>query len=197
MSVTVQIAAKSQAMTAVMARVMRMVDRVDSARAAAIALPIGKGGVLPAAAGALITYVWVFDQLPAGRLVSPATPAFVVRYREAPGVSPEDVAPAIVQVIGSAAGPRVVGAVRGRVDQASRATADWDLDRDLKQEVVASTLEFSSRGVATIAPVAPLPPGDYAIVFRPTGTKKFAGTSVLSDAEEGRVFGIAWLFVVR
>jgi hypothetical protein len=107
------------------------------------------------------------------------------------------VSPAIVQVIGSAAGPRVIGAVRGRVDQATRAQADWDLERDLKHEVIASKVEISPRGVARISPVAALPPGDYAVVMRPTGNKKFAGASVLDEAEEGRVFGIAWVFVVK
>ena len=136
-------------------------------------------------------------QLKGARAVSGTAPAFSVRYRDAPGFSPDDLSPAIVQVFGSAAGPRVIGAVRGRVDQATRVQADWDLERDLKHEVIASKLEIAPRGVARISPTAALPPGDYALVMRPTGNKRFAGASVLDEAEEGRAFSLAWVFVVK
>ena len=199
MTATVQVGSTSQTLAPVLARVMRIAERVDSARAAALAMPVGQGALLPTNPGATVTYVWVMDpaQLKGARAVSSATPAFTVRYRDAPGLNPDDVSPAIVHVIGSAAGPRVIGATRGRVDQATRAQADWDLERELKHDVIASKVEIASRGIARISPVAALPPGDYALVMRPTGNKKFAGASVLNEAEEGRVFGLVWAFVVK
>ena len=67
----------------------------------------------------------------------------------------------------------------------------------MKQDLVPSGVELTTRGVAKITAAGPLPPGEYAIVMRPTGNKKFAGTSVLAEAEEGRVFGMAWVFVAK
>lgn len=197
MSVAVTVGANSNALTPVLARVAKTAARVDSARAAALAMPVGQGSPLPANPGAQITYVWVVDQVAGARVVSDPKPVFVVRYRDAPGVSPEDFSPAIVRLIGTAAGPRVMSAVRGRVDLPARKQADWDISRDLKQEVVRSTVDVTERGVATITPAAPLESGDYAIVMRPTGNKKFAGASAFSEDEEGRVFGIAWVFAVK
>jgi hypothetical protein len=198
MTATVQVGTAAQTLAPMMTRVMQIAERVDSARAAALAMPVGQSALLPLSPSATVTYVWAIDlaKVTGLRTVSGA-PAFSVRYRDAPGVSPEDVSPAIVQLIGSAAGPRVMSALRGRLDQATRRQADWDLNRDLKQDVVASTVELTARGVAKITPNAPLPPGQYAIVMRPTGNKKFAGASVLSDAEEGRLFGTAWIFLAK
>jgi hypothetical protein len=179
------------------ARVVRLAERVDSARAAAIAMPVGTGRPLPESASAQMTWVWVVDERAPVLEVDVARPMFVVRFREGPGVSPEDFAPAIVQVTGTAAGPRVIAAARGRVDQADRAQVDWDLGRDLRHETVRVTLETRERGSAGIAPAVDLAPGRYAIVLRPLGNKRFAGASVLDDDEEGRVFGTVWLFEVR
>jgi hypothetical protein len=179
------------------ARVVRLATRVENARAAAIAMPVGAGRPLPESASAQITYVWQVEERAPALVVDAPSPTFVVRYREAPGVSPEDFAPVLVQLTGTAAGPRVVAAMRGRVDQASRAQTDWDLGRDLKHEVLKTVATVRERGIVEISPAANLAPGRYAIVLRPTGNKRFAGTSVLDDNEEGRVFGMAWVIEVR
>ena len=124
-----------------------------------------------------------------------ARPTIVVRYDEAPGISPDDFAPAIVRLIGTPTGPRVMSAMRGRVDSPSRVVADWNVERDLKQEIVRSSMELTARGLVKIKPDVDLEPGEYAVVMRPTGNKNFAGSNVLSATEDGRVFGIAWVFV--
>jgi hypothetical protein len=72
-----------------------------------------------------------------------------------------------VRLVGTAGGPRVMGALRGRVDQASRSQADWDVARGLKQEIVKASSVQSERGVVRLVPSADLEPGEYAIVLRP------------------------------
>jgi hypothetical protein len=67
----------------------------------------------------------------------------------------------------------------------------------LKQDVVKTTVQVIDRGVATLTPAAKLAPGEYAVVLRPTGNKKFSGESVLSPAADGRVFGTAWVVIVK
>jgi hypothetical protein len=88
-----------------------------------------------------------------------------------------------------------MSAMRGRVDSPARVVADWNVDKDLKQEIVRSSVELTSRGVAKVTPEADLEAGEYAVVMRPTGNKSFAGSNVLSATKDGRVFGIAWVFV--
>ena len=60
-----------------------------------------------------------------------------------------------------------------------------------------SSVELVERGVARVQPSDALAPGDYAIVLRPTGPKKFAGVSVLSETAEGKVLNTVWVFSVK
>jgi hypothetical protein len=126
-----------------------------------------------------------------------AAGSFTVQFRDLPGISPDDFAPALVALATTPSGARVMRVARGRVDQASRREADWDVAREFKQDVVKATVQVADRGVATVTPAARLAPGEYALVLRPAGNKKFSGASVLSAAADGRVLGIAWVFVVK
>jgi len=196
MSALVESGAKPSGLTPTMARVVPMAARADTAKAAATAMPIGPPSALPTTPSAAVTYVWLIDRVTADARVMPeARPTIVVRYDEAPGISPDDFAPAIVRLIGTPTGPRVMSAMRGRVDSPSRVVADWNVERDLKQEIVRSSMELTARGLVKIKPDVDLEPGEYAVVMRPTGNKNFAGSNVLSATEDGRVFGIAWVFV--
>lgn len=197
MTAVVTSAAKPINLVPVTARVVKLAERVETARAAAIAMPVGAGTALPTAPASLISYVWVIDTVTGAREVADTKPAIVVQYRDAAGMSPEDFSPAIVRLIGTPSGPRVVSALRGRLDQGTRAQAEWDIATNQKVELVRATTEITDRGVAKLTVTEPLTPGEYAVIMRPTGNKKFAGTSVLAAAEEGRFFSIAWAFVVR
>ena len=170
---------------------------MDSARAAAVALPIGQGAPPPATGSSQITYVWVTDQASSSRVISDPRAAFAVQYKEVPGVSPDDFAPALVRLTGTPSGVRVVAVLRGRADQASRRPLDWDIVKDLKYELVKAAVDQAERGVASLHPAAALEPGEYAIVLRPAGSKKFSGTSVLSDTGEGRALNVIWAFTVK
>jgi hypothetical protein len=196
MSAVVESGAKTSGLVPTMTRVMPMAARADTAKAAATAMPIGQGSPLPTTPSAVVTYVWLIDRVAADvRVMTESRPTIVVRYDAAPGISPDDFVPAIVRLVGTPTGPRVVSAMRGRVDSPSRTVADWEVGKDLKQEIVRSTTEVTARGLVKLTPEADLEPGEYAIVMRPTGNKNFAGSNVLSPTEDGRVFGIAWVFV--
>ena len=53
------------------------------------------------------------------------------------------------------------------------------------------------RGGVKLTPTADLAPGNYAIVIRPVSHRKLAGPEVLGNTGEGRVFSIAWDFVIK
>ena len=197
LTVSVEVNGKAQPLGALTSRVVKIARRVNSASAAAIAMPIGSGDPLPASASSSITYVWVLDDVAGVPVLEAQRPVISLQFREVPGLNADEVTPVLVRLVGTAAGPRVVSAARGRVDQMSRDAADWDLAREWKHEVVKAAVLLTRRGIATVTPTEDLPPGDYAIVLRPSGSKRFAGTSVLSDQEEGRIFGLVWAWRVK
>jgi hypothetical protein len=197
MLVAMQSGGSSVWLTPAAARVIRIADRVDSARAAAVALPIGQSHPPPVNTSTQISYVWVTDQASSSRVISDPKATFAVQYKEVPGVSPDDFAPALVRLTGTPSGVRVVAAIRGRADQTSRRQLDWDVVRDFKYELVKTSVDQPERGVASLQPAAPLEPGEYAIVLRPAGSKKFAGVSVLSETGEGRALNLIWAFTVK
>jgi len=120
------------------ARVIEIGDKVDSIAKSAASIPAGDS-VPPGASGSSpVTYVWVADGSSAARVIEDHRPSFYVQFKEVPGVSPDDVMPTLVRLAPAASGVRVVGAVRGRADQARRTDADWDVIKDFKQDVVKS-----------------------------------------------------------
>ncbi len=196
MSALVESGAKSSGLVPTMARVVPVATRVMTAKEAATAMPIGPPPSLPTDPSAALAYVWQIDRVAAdARVMAEPRPTIVVRYDAAPGISPDDFVPAIVRLAGTPTGSRIMSIMRGRVDSPSRTVADWNVEKELKQDVVRSSMELTARGLVKLTPEADLGPGEYAVVMRPTGNKNFAGANVLSATEDGRVFGIAWVFV--
>ena len=103
----------------------------------------------------------------------------------------------LVRLRSVASGGRLIATARGSADLASRETADWDLSKDLKQDVVRSESQVLERGAMRIRPASDLPAGQYAIVLRPSSKKKLAGSTVLSSNGEGRAFALVWDFAIR
>lgn len=143
------------------------------------------------------TWAWIVDGSAADRVLDDRRPSFVVVFKDVPGVSPDDLAPVLVRLTPAAAGGRLVAAARGSADLASRPAADWDLSKDLKQDVVRSESQLLERGAVKIRAAADLPAGQYAVVLRPTSKKKLAGADVLSSSGAGRAFALAWDFSIR
>ncbi|HKV99412.1 MAG TPA: SH3 domain-containing protein [Vicinamibacterales bacterium] len=144
------------------------------------------------------TWTWIVEGSAADRVLDVRRPAFVVMFKDVPGVSPDDLAPALIRLTPSASGGRQVAIARGSADLASRTASDWDLSKDLKQDVVRSESQLLERGAVKIHPAGDLPAGQYAVVLRPSaGKKKLAGADVLSTSGAGRAFALAWDFAIK
>jgi len=167
--------------------------RIDSLAALASA------AAAPASAGRAASSVWIWrvDGGSSGQVIEDRRPKFVVLYRDIPGLSPDDLAPAIVRLAVAGESSRIVAAARGRSDETTRADADWDLGKELKQDAIKVNVEPSERGAVVVSPAADLAPGEYAVVLRPASKKMLSGATVLSDAGEGRVFGVVFDFTIR
>jgi hypothetical protein len=181
------------------AHVAQLAERADSIRAIAAALPAELHA--PIAAGdTLVAYVWTLDASSAGtapdQVIVERRPAFIVQFKDVPGVSPDELTPALVRLAASPQGRRVVVMARGRADEISRTAPEWDVIRDLRQDAVRADAKVIERGTARIQPLEDLPPGDYAVVIRPP-RKKLAGATVLSVNGEGRLFATAWTFTIK
>ena len=180
------------------ARIGQLSARGDSVRAIAAALPAELHPPMDAGETP-VAYVWALPPLTApAKVIDHRRPTFIVQYKDVPGVSPDDLVPALVRLSASPTGHRVVSMARSRADQISRTTADWEVMRDLRQEVVRSAVQVLESGTARVQPQDDLPPGDYAVVVRAVARKKLAGVQVLSPSTgEGRVFSAAWVFTIK
>lgn len=196
MSVVVQSAAVPSWLTPRPTRVVRLVETRDSVATLAALMPSTEPP-LSSSGSTRVTYVWILEGRTAGRVLEDRRPVFAVVFKDIPGVSPDDVAPALVRLAATAWGVRVAAAARGRADQASRAEADWDVAREIRQDVIRVEATEAGRGALRLQPVDNLPPGDYAVVLRPNGRKRLAGTVVLSPEGEGRLFGVAFEFAIK
>ena len=143
------------------------------------------------------TWTWLVDGIAADRVIDDRRPAFVVVFKDVPGVSADDLAPVLVRVAPASSGGRLVASARGSADLASRAAADWDLSKDLKQDTVRSENQLLERGAVRLRPAGDLPPGQYAVVLRPSSKKKVSGAAVLSASGEGRALALAWDFAIK
>jgi hypothetical protein len=178
-------------------RVIQIADKADSLSKIASLVPATGEGTGRAGDASPVTFVWVADEAAARRVVADRRPSFFAIFKDVPGLNPEDLAPVLVRLTPAASGVRLVAALRGRADQASRTDPDWDVVRDLKQDIVRTDLQKLDRGTMRLAPTADLAPGEYAIVLRLASKRKVAGSAVLGTEGEGRVFAIAWDFAVR
>lgn len=178
-------------------RVIQISEKADSLAKIAPVVPATGSGAGRAGDASAVTFVWVADEAAASRVVTDRRPSFLAVFKDLPGLNPEDLAPVLVRLTPAASGVRLVAALRGRADQASRTDPDWDVVRDLKQDIIRTDVQKVDRGNVRITPVADLPPGEYAVVLRLASKRKVAGSALLGSEGEGRVFSVAWDFAVR
>jgi hypothetical protein len=195
MSVAVDVNGTSTWVTPHPARIRPAAIKLDALPALAAALPASTAS--PPADRDVQAWAWVVDEAAADRVLDNRRAAFVVMFKDVPGVSPDDLAPAIVRLTAVASGGRLVAAARGSADLASRTAAEWDLSKDLKQDAVRSESQLLERGAVRIRPAADLPPGQYAVVLRPSSKKKVSSAAVLSSSGEGRPLALAWDFEIK
>ena len=194
LSVALQSGGVTSAMAVETARLRTIEGRADSVAALAGVLPIEDAPVT-ARGAQLVTYVWTIAGRSASRVVADHRPAFVAQFKTPPGAAPEDVMPMIVRLTSALSGVRIAAAVRARADQADRPEADWDVMKDFKQEPIKATVDVAEPGTARVVAATDLAAGEYALVFRPAGRKKWAGAAVLG--ESAVIFTTAWTFSVR
>jgi hypothetical protein len=178
-------------------RVVQISDKADALAKIASLVPATGQAAGRAGDASAVTFVWVADEAAARRVVADRRPSFLAVFKDVPGLNPEDLAPVLVRLTPAASGVRLIAALRGRADQASRTDPDWDVVHDLKQDIVRTDLQKLDRGDMRLTPAADLPPGEYAIVLRLASKRKVAGSAVLGPDGEGRVFSVAWDFAVR
>ncbi len=178
-------------------RVIQVSDKADSLAKIAPVVPATGGGAGRAGDASAVTFVWVADEAAATRVITDRRPSFLAVFKDVPGLNPEDLATVLVRLTPAASGVRLIAALRGRADQASRTDPDWDVVRDLKQDIIRTDLQKVDRGNVRITPAADLPPGEYALVLRLASKRKVAGSALLGSEGEGRVFSVAWDFAVR
>jgi len=178
------------------ARLRIAVARSDSFRTLAATLP--KEDAPPTAKDAApVTYAWTVDGATSETVFPEKRPSLVVLYKDARELASADLTPVLVRLTPTISGVRVVSFIRGRADQASRTDADWDVMKDLKQDVVRATVALPEPGAAQVTPLNDLEPGEYAVVLRPNGKKKLSGASVLAIGPDSRLFTAAWTFSVK
>ncbi|MFI5178037.1 MAG: SH3 domain-containing protein [Vicinamibacterales bacterium] len=195
MSVALASAGSSAWMTPHPARIARVGAKLDALTALAGAVPAADAPAPPDKN--VQAWAWIVPGGAADRVLEDRRPTFAIVFKDVPGVSPDDLTPLLVRLTSVPSGGRLIAASRGSADLQSRTAADWDPGKDLKQDVVKSDVQIAERGAARLQPAGDLPPGQYAIVLRPTSKKKLAGATVLSSSGEGRVLALAWDFAVR
>ena len=158
-----------------------------------------EGGAPPPGSQPAI-WVWTIDEAASSRVLSDRRPVFIAQFKDLPGFDPTAVTAVIVRLAPakrqSGASQRVVAAARGRADQATRGDADWDVAKELQQDVVRADVQVIEPGGVRIQPSADLPPGEYAVVLRPSGRQKLSGYDVLKSGAASRLFGRVWPFAV-
>jgi hypothetical protein len=155
------------------------------------------GSTMPALPnGAEVSYVWLLDSTAELPALGDRQPRLIVQFQNVEGLDPEDLTAEIVRLAPAPGGGAVVSIVRGRVDQADRSEADWDVRRGLREDTVRVIRTLLAPGTLHIQPSSELAPGDYALVVRPDTRDGVSGANLLEGGPIGNVFSVVWPFRV-
>jgi hypothetical protein len=144
-----------------------------------------------------VTYVWGVPSPASTNVLQTVSPAFSVDFSRAPGINPDDYAPAIVKLTPAQNTCRIVGATQGKEDARSSPAADWEMYSHFLEESVATRPEKLGTGKYKISPASELLPGEYGLVLRPVSkSKKFSGGDVARGQGDGLMFATVWTFQI-
>jgi hypothetical protein len=144
-----------------------------------------------------VTYVWGVPSPVSTNVLQSTTPKFRVDFSRAPGINPEEYAPAIVRLTPARNNCRIVGASQGKADVRSSAAADWQVYSHYLEEQVATNPQKFAPGKYTITFQEDLVPGEYGLVLRPISkSKKFSGGEVARAQGDGLMFDAIWTFQI-
>ncbi|MEZ5316328.1 MAG: SH3 domain-containing protein [Vicinamibacterales bacterium] len=122
------------------------------------------------------TFVWLLPSDASGRAIAEPRPAFIVQFKDVPGLDPSKLTAVLVRLLPAADGSLAVAAVPGRADQAMWGDANWDVMRLLEQEDVRADTQVLEAGAVRLQPAGDLSPGVYAVVVLPRATDSRART---------------------
>ena len=144
-----------------------------------------------------LTYVWAVPGPASANVLQIATPQLTLDFSNVAGANPDDFEPAVVKLTPTPNALRLVGATQGKDDALSTSGADWSVYSGFLEDRVAVNSQKLGKGQYKISPLAPLLPGEYAVVLRPVSkTKKFSGADVARDQGDGQMFDSVWSFQI-
>ncbi|MGE5835586.1 MAG: hypothetical protein ACM4AI_13970 [Acidobacteriota bacterium] len=143
------------------------------------------------------TWVWAISPGAPSVTITAGQPSFFVAYTELPDLNSADFVPSLIKIVPGKSGWRLLSIAAGRAGARSNDEADWVVLRQLKQEVVPTSLDGSGPGLVQVRPRVALSPGEYAIVLRPAYARGYSGREILNDAGAGSVFSVAWTFTIK
>lgn len=145
-----------------------------------------------------VTLVWGVAGRPANEIAASQAANLELAYDAVPGVNVEDFAPVLVRLVLARDEWRLVGASQAKEDATQSVMPEWAVYETFLEEKIPATLNKVAPGKFNVTPVAPLGPGEYAVVLRPVArSKRFAGAHITGNQGEGQLFNMVWSFTVK
>ena len=137
------------------------------------------------------TYIWALPGRASSYAMPTTQPKFDLQFGEITGLDPDAYEPALVHLPRTTDNWRLVGATKQKMSYMGAGEPQSMIDEE-RTPLKSARLE---RGHLQIEPAAPLPPGEYGLVLRPTKVHKPKKGASQSQAQQG-VFYSVWDFSI-
>ncbi len=137
------------------------------------------------------TYIWALPGRASSYTMPTTLPKFELEFGEITGLDPDAYEPALVHLPRTTDNWRLVGATKQKMSYMGAAEQQSMID----EERTLLKVTRMERGHLQIEPAAPLAPGEYGIVLRPTKVHKPKKGVSQSQAQQG-VFYSVWDFSI-
>ena len=135
------------------------------------------------------TYIWALPRRSASYVMPTTLPKFELEFGDITGLDPDAYEPALVHLPQTTDNWRLVGATKQKMSYMGSGEQQSMIDEE-RTPLKVTDME---RGHLQIEPAAPLAPGEYGIVLRPTKAHKPKKGVSRSQAQQG-VFYSVWDF---
>ena len=137
------------------------------------------------------TYIWALPGHAASYVMPTTRPKFDLQFGDIAGLDPDRYEPALVHLPQTKDNYRLVGATKQKMSYMGPGQQQSMIDEE-RTPLQTTRME---RGHVQLEPAAPLPPGEYGLVLRPTRADKPKKGVSPSGAEQG-VFYSVWDFSI-
>ncbi len=137
------------------------------------------------------TYIWALPGRTASYVMPSTQPKFDLEFGNIAGLDPDRYEPVLVHLPQTKDNYRLVGATKQKMSYMGPGQGQSMIDEE-RTPLQTTRVE---RGHIQLEPAAPLPPGEYGLVLRPTGADKPKKGVSQTGAEQG-VFYSVWDFSV-